>query len=251
MRIILCILGASALLAQAPLSEWAFGGPDHRLHYRLDARGNSIMDFSAAGYRGGGVKLPSAAIAQRLTPAGGDNTARIQAALDKATGAVVLGAGEYEIAGTLTITRSGVVLRGEKGASVRLTGRPHRFLEIHGEGTWREEGSAVPIVDSYVPAGSNTVRVRDASGFHAGDRVLVMGVDLPVGESEPEASIRAGSVIRTDRVVESVDGDRITLDVPLSDALDAKYNRCIPGSLSISRAHYRGWRGRTAHRGAG
>ena len=30
-------------------------------------------------------------------------------------------------------------------------------------------------------------------------------------------------MIRTDRVVESVDGDRITLDVPLSDALDSQF----------------------------
>ena len=74
-KIIFWMLGAGVLHAQAPLSEWAFGGADHRLHYQFDARGNSIMDFSAAGYRAGGVKLPSAAIAQRLTPAAGDNKA--------------------------------------------------------------------------------------------------------------------------------------------------------------------------------
>ena len=68
-------------------------GPDHRLHYKYDARGNSIMDFSSAGYRAGGVKLPSPAVAQRLTPAAGDNTGRIQAALDNATSAGVLAAG--------------------------------------------------------------------------------------------------------------------------------------------------------------
>src|SRR5258708_10825814 len=171
--VILWMLGACLLHAQTPISEWAFGGADHRLHYRYDARGNSVMDFSAAGYRAGGVKLPSAAIAERLTPVAGDNTASIQAALDKATGAVVLAAGEYQVAGTLSITRSGVVLRGEKGATIRLTGKPHRFLEIHGAGTWREEGSA-PILDSYVPAGASSFRVRDASAFHPGDRVLVL-----------------------------------------------------------------------------
>lgn len=197
---------ACVLHAQTPISEWAFGGADHRLHYRYDARGNSVMDFSVAGYRAGGVKLPSVAVAQRITPVAGDNTANIQAALDKATGAVVLAAGEYEIAGTLSITRSGVVLRGEKGATIRLTGKPHCFLEIHGAGTWREEGST-PIVDPYVPVGAASFRVRDASAFHPSDRVLV---------------VRAGSVIRTDRVIDSVDGDRITLDVPLSDPLDAK-----------------------------
>src|SRR5215471_2217211 len=202
MRIgLLWMLAAWALHAQA-ISDWAFGGPDHRLHYRLDARGNGIMDFSSAGYRGGGVKLPSAAAAQRLTPAGGDNTVRIQAALDHATSAVVLAAGEYEIAGTLSITRSGVVLRGERGAAIRLTGKPHRFLEIHGTGTWREEGSPAPILDAYVPAGTATFRVHDASAFHAGDRVLVL---RPVTAEwihfmGMDDSMRAGSVIRTDRV---------------------------------------------------
>ena len=81
------MLAACALHAQA-ISEWAFEGADHRLHYRYDARGNSIMDFSSAGYRGGGVKLPSSVAAQRLKPTAGDNTEHIQAALDHATGAV-------------------------------------------------------------------------------------------------------------------------------------------------------------------
>jgi hypothetical protein len=234
MKVVFWMLGACVLHAQAPLSEWAFGGADHRLHYRFDDRGNSIMDFSSAGYRAGGVKLPSAAAAQRLTPAAGDNTARIQAALDQATGAVVLAAGEYEIAGTLSITRSGVVLRGEKGARIRLTGKPHRFLEIHGAGSWREEGPPAAILDSYVPAGATTFRVRGASAFHRGDRVLVlrpvtaewihfMGLDTPVRDTQPQTWIRAGSVIRTDRMIESVDGDRINLDVPLSDALDSHF----------------------------
>jgi hypothetical protein len=233
MKVVFWMLAACALHAQA-ISEWAFPGPDHRLHYSTDARGNGIMDFSSAGYRAGGVKLPSPVVAQRLTPAAGDNTARIQAALDSATGAVVLAAGEYELAGTLSITRSGVVLRGEKGAGIRLTGKPHRFLEIHGAGTWREEGTPAPILDTYVPAGASTFRVRGASAFHPGDRVLVlhpvttewihfMGMDTPVRDDPAQTWIRAGSVIRTDRVVESVDGDRVTLDVPLSDALDSQF----------------------------
>jgi hypothetical protein len=233
MKVVLCMLAACALHAQV-ISEWAFEGPDHRLHYRFDTRGNSIMDFSLAGYRAGGVKLPSVGAAQRLTPTAGDNTARIQAALDKATGAVVLAPGEYEIAGTLSITRSGVVLRGEKGASIRLTGKPHRFLEIHGAGTWHQEGVPSPILDEYVPAGGLSFRVRDASLFHPGDHVLVlrpvtaewirfMGMDTLVRDGQPQTWIRAGSVIRTDRVIDYMDGDRITLDVPLSDALDCQF----------------------------
>jgi hypothetical protein len=233
MRVVFWMLAACALHAQA-MSEWAFGGPDHRLHYRYDARGNSIMDFSSAGYRAGGVKLPPVAAAQRLKPEAGDNTARIQAALDNAAGAVVLAAGEYEIAGTLCITRSGVVLRGEKGAVIRLTGKPHCFLEMHGSGTWQEEGARAPVLDAYVPAGATSFRVSGASAFHPGDHVLVlrpvtaewihfMGMDTLVRDDKAQTWIGAGKVIRTDRVVDSVDGDRITLDVPLSDALDSHF----------------------------
>jgi hypothetical protein len=233
MRVVFWMLAACALHAQA-MSEWAFGGPDHRLHYKYDSRGNSIMDFSSAGYRAGGVKLPSLAVAQRLTPVAGDNTGHIQAALDNATGAVVLASGKYDIAGTLSITRSGVVLRGERGAVIRLTGKPHHFLEIRGTGAWHEEGTPTPILDAYVPSGATAFRVRDASAFHSGDRVLVlrpvtaewihfMGMDTLVRDGQPQTWLRAGSVIRTDRVVDSVEGDRITLDVPLSDALDSQF----------------------------
>jgi hypothetical protein len=227
MRVVFWMLCACALHAQA-LSEWAFPAADHRLHYLTDSRGNSIMDFSSAGYRAGGVRLPSVVTAQRLTPAAGDNTARIQAALDRAGGAVVLAPGEYEIAGTLSISHSGVVLRGETGASIRLTGKPHGFLEICGTGTWREEGPRAPVLDSYVPAGATSFRVSGAAAFHPGDHVLVL---RPVtaewirfmGMAPSQDSIRPGSVIRTDRMVESVEGERVTLDVPLSDALDSRF----------------------------
>jgi hypothetical protein len=142
-----------------------------------------------------------------------------------------------------------VVLRGEKGATIRLTGAPHRFLDIRGSGTWREEGPAVAILDEYVPSGVDSFRVKDPSAFHAGDRVLLqrpittdwihlMGMDTLVRDGKQQTWIRAGSVIRTDRVVKSVAGGRITLDVPLSDALDAKLTAAtlmrysFPGRIS-------------------
>lgn len=221
------------LLAQAK-SEWVYFGPDHLLHYKTDERGNRIMDFSAAGYRGGGVRLPSAPVVKRLSPVKGDNTARIQAALDTAAGAVLLTAGEYEIEGTLAITRSGVVLRGE-GAVIHLTGKPHRFLDLRGSGTWQVEGEPAPIADTYVPSGADSFRVAGAAAFHAGDHVLIqrpvsetwvhfMGMDTLVRDGKPQTWIKAGTVIRTDRIVKSVAGDRITLDVPLPDPLDAKFS---------------------------
>jgi hypothetical protein len=50
-----------------------------------------------------------------------------------------------------------------------------------------------------------------------------MGMDTLVRDGKPQTWLRAGEIIRTDRLIKSVAGDRVTLDVPLSDNLDAKF----------------------------
>ena len=116
------IAGATITLPAQGTSKWVYLGQEPRLHYTADARGNRIMDFSHAGYKGGGVGLPNVPVARRLQPSAGDNTAQIQAAIDEVSrlaqdrtgsrGAVLLGAGTYTVAGALKIAASGVVLRG-------------------------------------------------------------------------------------------------------------------------------------------
>jgi hypothetical protein len=238
----LCLCAAAAALcAQAP-GPWVTYGPDHRLHYRADERGNRIMDFSSAGYRGGGVALPNVKVAGTVQPGGGDSSGAIQAALDYAGrhggGAVLLAPGVYDVSQTLKISMSGVVLRGsgsgEGGTTIRLTGKPHRFLEIRGAGSWEMDAKSAAINDSYVPSGADSFHVDDADGFQPGDTVLVrrpvtekwvhfMGMDTLVRDGKPQTWIKAGTFIRTDRVVKSVDGKKITLDAPLSDSIDAEY----------------------------
>jgi hypothetical protein len=199
------------------------------------------MDFSHAGYGGGGVRLPAPAAKVRVEPGTGDSTARIQTAIDQAAkvapAAVVLAAGEYEAAGAITISTSGVVLRGEPGATIKLTGKPHRFLEIRGAGTWRIEGDPVEIADDYVPVGADSFRIANPSAIHPGDHVLIqkpvaaewvhfMGMDALVRDGKQQTWIKPGVAIRTDRVVKRVDpSGHVTLDVPLSDTLEAKYGR--------------------------
>src|SRR4051794_26081499 len=60
-------------------------GPDGRLVYAPDARGNTIPDYSYAGYGGGGVALPVAPVKVRLQPQGNgrDDTSPIQSAIDQ------------------------------------------------------------------------------------------------------------------------------------------------------------------------
>ena len=206
------------------------------------------MDFSSAGYKAGGVPLPSVAIAKKLTPIPGDNTAQIQEAIDTVSilaagkdgfrGTVLLQPGEYEVAGTVHINTSGVVLRGsgsvDGGTTIKLTGTPHRFLEIRGSGTWQVDNNSTPITDPYIPSGADSLHVQDASRFHSGDLVLVqrpvtdawvhfMGMDMLVRDGKPQTWIRDGSSIRTDRTIKAVAGNRITLDVPLTDSFDSQF----------------------------
>jgi len=233
-------------------SRWVYFGPDHRLYYATDERGNRIMDFSHAGYKGGGVALPLVPAAKALSPETGDATARIQAAINEVSrlplnaegfrGAVLLAPGVFEVAGSLAISNSGVVLRGsgsgDGGTVIRMRGRPHRLLNIRGSGSWQTEGEPVPIVDAYIPSGATwfTVRATNASKFKPGDTVLVrrpvteawirfMEMDKLIARNNGRTQtwIRAGTLIDTDRTVKAVAGYRITLDVPLTDSFDSKY----------------------------
>jgi hypothetical protein len=244
---------AIALILAWPLSgqhssKWVYFGSDHRLRYKTDDRGNRILDFSYAGYGGGGIRLPVAQVAKTVQLAPGDNTSRIQAAIDEVSkqapdanglrGAVRLEAGPYDVAGTVMISSGGVVLRGsgsgEGGTTIRLTGAPHRFLVIRGSGSWEAGGSSAAITDPYVPSGADSFHVDRASGFHAGDTVLVrrpvteawihfMGMDTLVRDGKPQTWIKVGSFVRTDRAIKNISDSQITLDVPLTDSIDAKF----------------------------
>src|SRR5262245_1884823 len=91
--------------AQSPVSEWIYPGPDGKLVYKTTPRGDRIMDFSQAGYMGGGVALPNVPTKKIIKPSGGeDDTALIQSAIDevaamplegKFRGAVLLAPGTF------------------------------------------------------------------------------------------------------------------------------------------------------------
>src|SRR5580700_8026910 len=88
----------------------------------LAAMAQPAIDFSCAGYAGGGVPAPAVPAVISVRPTGGDDTALLQAALDRVAalplrrdgfrGAVELRSLNYRVAGQLTIRASGVVLRG-------------------------------------------------------------------------------------------------------------------------------------------
>jgi hypothetical protein len=215
------------------------------LVYEHDAQGNGIPDFSGAGYRGGGVPLPTVPARVTVTPAPGDNRARIQAALDHVAslppdangfrGAVQLLRGRFEIAGQLRLSASGVVLRGsgaaDDGTVLVATGTDRRALiVIAGTGHGTKSGSARAVEDDYVPVGATAVTLSDVNGLKAGDRVLIerpstkawiaaIGMNDAAGR-QPFAWQPGRMDLVWERTVVAIDGRRVKLDAPLTTALD-------------------------------
>lgn len=236
------VLEDRAVPAQSGL---VYPGDDGQLVYRPDDRGDRIPDFSNVGYKGGTAPIPHVPVREVVPLADGDDTVRIQDAIDRLVnnwplvdgfrGAVLLKAGEYQISGSLQIRHSGVVLRGQGdddgGTVLRATGTSHRDLvEVKGAGG-REEvgGSKHSIIDQYVPVGARSVLVDSTAKLAVGDTVRVKrpstaewihaihmdDLQGPWGTSDTH--------LQFDRVITRIEGDRITLDAPLTNSLDAAY----------------------------
>jgi hypothetical protein len=244
-RSFLALAAAVPVRAAAPASRLVHAGPEGRLVYMPDASGNTIPDFSSAGYAGGGVPLPEVPVAADVAPESGDAGERVQRAVDRVSqlplrngvrGAVLLRKGEYAVGGTLRIAASGVVLRGD-GAVIRATGtKPRTVIEIRGERAARPDGNARPILDEYVPVGARAFRVRNAAGLRPGDTVVLrragngewihfIGMDRIVPRPADPAGTKQWTPfdLEFDRVVTGVDGDRVTVDAPITCAIEARW----------------------------
>ncbi len=247
----------SDLLAQPARDlsrRFVYPGEGGKLVYDRDERGNRIPDFSHCGYQGGGVAIPDVKALVVVSPGQGDNGARIQAAIDHVSrqpadrqgfrGAVLLLAGRHEVAGSLHIRTNGVVLRGQgqgtDGTVLAATGIDRRSL-IHLAGRKDQEIAlqTFSVADPYVPVGARQLRLKTNSGLRVGDSVLVehpstaawisaLGMDrFPPRYPGSWLTWPTGKMdVRWDRVISRIDGDTITLDAPLTTALDASQGEC-------------------------
>jgi hypothetical protein len=245
-------------------SQWVSVDASGHLAYKTLPKGDRIIDFSSAGYGGGGVTLPTATVQKSLKPSGGDDSAAIQAAIDAVSkmplgadglrGAVLLAPGTFNLqASTLTIAASGVVLRGSGSGSggtvVNVTGTPRLFMSIAGTGRPQTTGTAATVTDSYVAAGTTTFTVDNAAGFAVGDTVLVdrpvtsgwitfMGMDQLTRNGAPQTWLKPGTIIRADRVISAISGNAITVDTPISDALDGQF--VSPPGVTVTKYSFAG-----------
>ncbi len=236
-------------------------GIDGTLVYAPDSLDNVIPDFSNAGYMGGGIMLPIMPNKVALWGVEGDASPVIQAAIDSVSamppdvngfrGAVLLRAGYYELNSPVTISTSGVVLRGsgqddlgtiligkvvppeegEQSARGRGRRRNNSLINITGSGGAEPDSSTIEkITDDYVPVGARTFTVENARGYRVGDTILVnrhgnedwireLGQDA---ETLERYSWRPFT-ISSDRVITAIEGNMITVDAPIMCAIETPW----------------------------
>jgi hypothetical protein len=237
-------------------------GSDGKLLYSSDSQGNRIPDFSHCGYAGGNRPIPDAPVRVVVSPVQGDSTARIQRAIDYVAslpadtnglrGAVLVLRGRHEIARSLHLNASGVVLRGqginENGTLLVATGEDRRTLIRiiglplpKGEGRGEREGTGqapagpdtLQITDDYIPLSATSFHLKKPSTLSPGDTINIIRpstqiwidrlgmTDFGGGIGDWRLVWKPGSRdIVWDRVVKSIEGDLVTVDAPITTAVD-------------------------------
>lgn len=258
---LVCLLCSISAMAQQPLvkSKWIYSDDNGKLVYKTTPKGDRIIDFSHAGYKGGGVALPYVPTKLTVHPLGDgkDCTDYIQKAIDMVSalpldedgfrGAVLLAPGRYVCERPLQIKADGVVLRGsgsdKSGSVIVMAGGKHTAIVVNNGlrqrignrlGAASPEEESIKVVDKYIPAGSCRFTVADASRLSVGDDIEIrkpvtekwikfMKMDDLVRDGKPQTWIKAGSLLIAERTIAAIDGNTVTLTVPLVDSYDAKF----------------------------
>lgn len=227
----------------------AYVGEDGKLVYTPDFRGNTIIDYSHAGYKGADSPVPTPAelpATVTVAPIEGDNTAHIQAAIDQVAalsrdedgfrGVIELAPGTFRIEGTLNLNADGIVLRGSgqgEGETLLLdTGGQRDYMLKVGGGQTTETDVKAAITDVYVPTGGRTFTVADASQFTVGDSIFVKRHsndrwihEIYMDDIPEKSGTKQWTpfTLSFDRTITAVDGNTITIDAPINNAIELRW----------------------------
>jgi hypothetical protein len=227
-------------------------GANSKLIYTADAKGNTVPDFSAVGYQNGEVPIPTVAVVKTIMAISGDNRVSVQTAIDQVAampldangfrGAILFKTGTYNISDVISITASGIILRGEgfngSGTNVIATKTAqHTLFDFAGvSGTTKVTSTAKNITDTYLPFGKKQVTVASGHSFVVGDKVYVhrspntawivlLKMDILTNYDPLATNWTASSYgMYSDRKVTAVSGNVLTLDAPIMDVIDPTYS---------------------------
>lgn len=233
------LLGAIGWGCAAASAQPAFpvGYAEGRLTYTADDRGNRVPDYSWCGYRHSEEPIPDAAVVVRVAPVEGDNSARVQQALDYVAalapdarglrGAVLLEEGTWPLDEALRIRASGVVLRGcSKRGTVLVKRGVDRGAAIYIEGRDdRRWGEATEMTTGYLPVGETRFEVASTQGIAVGATLSIRQQAAPkprlAGTYQQTLATGPGNeTIAWERTVTAVEGRTITIDAAIPMALE-------------------------------
>jgi hypothetical protein len=259
---LLALLGSAFLANTLPLTAqtntWVNVGTDGKLVYKTTAKGDKVPDYSGVGYRNSEEEIPdllSTLPADRIitiATGSGDRAPAIRSAivtlktktlLNGFRGVIKFNAGTYEVATTVVIDASGIVLigagSGSGGTVINYTYTAgentncffFRGPNVSGQNYSIGYGTARRIQGSYVPFGSKTVTLASGHGLQAGQWVglrvqynqtwiNMLGMNqLDPGEDWETSDTK----YTAEREVKAVNGNVITLDAPVMDPIDSRY----------------------------
>lgn len=264
----LCFLVTVQVMAQKKVKLLApvALGEDGKLVYIPDSLGNRIVDFSHSGYQGGNEEIPEVPIKIRVPVKSGDATLRIQSAIDYVAslppdqnnfrGTVLLEKGIHKISGHLVIAKSGVVLRGSgfgrDGTVLFGDGKTRETIITVAGKNDNKAGREMAILDDYVPVNASTFKIQNPGLVKKGDRIIVKRPSIKTWIQDLKMEAFGGETgwlgwkpghhdLKWDRLVTSVSGNKITIDAPITTALEKRYGG---GSVSTYQ-----WQGRITHVG--
>ncbi len=252
---------AAAVQAQTPqFAVPVIINPDQSITYQPTPKGDRIPDFSTVGYNYGNSPLPDAPggyqvpVVVTLSPGSGDQTDRIQTALDFIAsrplvngfrGALLLKAGRWEIhsVNRITVRASGVVIRGEgdhplTGTRLYAVGttneqnsgntRNSRLIAFDGNSNTVNTAARTLVDNVYVPAGTSLIPITGHS-FTANQRIQVRWPGTVAWQKASlynhAATADVDPAVTMNRQIVAVTPDSITLDAPITTPLDPAYAR--------------------------
>lgn len=204
------------------------------------------MDYSTCGYHASETAIPDVANAVYVECSDGDMHDILQKAIDYVSslkpdkngrrGAVLLGAGTFNIDKPLRICASGVVLRGsgqDKTTIIKRGIDRGALLYIEGDMSM-SGGDTIAIDGTKTPAGTTTLTLATTKGLQSGDRIRIIRPSTrewieslgchDFGGGLDYTGWKPGDIdITWDRTIVSATGNDITIDAPITTTLDAKY----------------------------
>ena len=218
---------------QSYAQTFALQVKNDQITYLNDDRGNRILDFSTCGYKSSEQDIPSVRNVVFVPWKAGDNTARIQRAIDYVAsltpdasgfrGAVLLDQGEFSLSGSIRISTSGIVLRGtDKEKTILLKKGVDRGALIYMEGVDDlNVQDTLKVLSHYVPVNARTLEVASGVSLKKGDRVMVtrpsgkewiasLGCDIFGGGISALGWKEGDMDLTWDRTVCEVNGNQVT-----------------------------------------